>query len=194
VKAWRCRARLGTRTAWSYDESLALYRELGDNVAAASVMGHIGTLLVQRREYDEAQRMFEASFATDQELGDKPSMRQALNGLGNVARKRCAYAEAKQRYRQCLAIAVAIGHIGATAVGVFNFAAVAWGEGRAQHAALLLSAVAKTGLIIKDPQEVSDFEAHVALVRGALEDDTFDAIWARGQTLTLEQATELALE
>jgi predicted ATPase/Tfp pilus assembly protein PilF len=178
----------------SYEESLTLYRELGDIVAAASVMGHMGTLLLQRREYGEAQRMYEASYAIAQELGDKPGMRQALNGLGNVARKQGAYAEAKQLYRQSLAIAVAIGHVGAMASGVANLAAVAWAERRLQHAALLLGAVAETGLIIKDPEEIADFEQHVALLRGELEADAFEEAWANGKRLTLEQAAALVLD
>ncbi|NJM08817.1 tetratricopeptide repeat protein [Candidatus Gracilibacteria bacterium] len=47
----------------AYDESLALYQQLGDHIAAASVMGHMATLVLQQGQYERAQQLYQASSA-----------------------------------------------------------------------------------------------------------------------------------
>jgi hypothetical protein len=131
------------------------------------------------------------------QLGDKPGLRQALHGLGNLARSKQQYAEAKQLYRQSLAIAAAIGYIGAAVLGVLCLATIACAEKRLERAALLLGAVeslTQTERISLDLDGKAMLEEYMGLVRSGLEASTFVTAWAHGQALILEQAVALALD
>jgi tetratricopeptide (TPR) repeat protein len=180
-----------------YDESLSLYRQVGDRSMAASVMGHIATMLVQQGDYSEAHHLFEESHAIAQEFGNKPGIWQTLKGLGNVARMQRRYSEAKQYYCQSLLLSAEIQNVGAVTLGLFCLAAVAWGEHRAEHAAMILGAAAalnESEQITHDPEDIEEFEEHVAAVRAALQATAFERAWAAGQRLSLEQAVRLALD
>jgi tetratricopeptide (TPR) repeat protein len=180
-----------------YDESLMLYRQVGDAAAAASVMGHIATILLQQGEYAQARELYEASYAIAQELGSKPGLRQTLNGLGNVARMQRRYGEAKQYYRQSLMLAAEIQNVGGMTLGLFSLAKIAWAEERAERVAVLMGAAAalnQSAHTAPDPNESAEFESLLALVRAALDAATFKAAWERGRQLSLEQAAAVALE
>jgi predicted ATPase/DNA-binding SARP family transcriptional activator len=178
-----------------FDESLARYQEGGNIVAAASVNGHIATLLLQQCEYGQAEQRYQASYQQALALGDKPGQRQTLNGLGTVAFQQGRYQEAKTYYRQSIQLAVEIAHIGAVALSVFLLATVAWAEEQAGHAAVLLSAfdaLNRSARLSHEPHTYAQYDEYLALIRTALAPQHFANAWQSGQALTVEQMVAIA--
>jgi hypothetical protein len=76
------------------------------------------------------------------------------------------------------------------------FAGVAVGQGRAVRAACLLAAAEALRTLIgvqRPPAARPAYTRDVAATRAQLDEATFDAAWAEGQALTLEQAISYAL-
>jgi hypothetical protein len=77
-----------------------------------------------------------------------------------------------------------------------GFAVVASTDGQPERAARLLGAAVGLLDIIKAdlaPADRSDYEASVARVHAQLGTQAFEAAWAHGQALTLEQAIAYAI-
>jgi non-specific serine/threonine protein kinase len=66
-------------------ESLEIWRELGDNKAAAAAINNLSWLAVMRCEFDTARTLSAESLMLYRELGDKRGIALALNNLGWAA-------------------------------------------------------------------------------------------------------------
>ena len=66
-------------------ESLAIWRELGDDVQVASTLGGLGSVAHIQAEYAAAQAMYTEALDLAERAGDVHQMGQALSGLGRLA-------------------------------------------------------------------------------------------------------------
>jgi predicted ATPase/DNA-binding SARP family transcriptional activator len=66
-------------------ESLAIWRELGDDVRVASTLGGLGSVAHIQAEYAAAQAMYAEALDLAERAGDAHQMGQALSGLGRLA-------------------------------------------------------------------------------------------------------------
>ncbi len=67
------------------DESLAIFRDLGDRLGIADSLGSLAVSAFRRREFATARELLDASLATYRELGNRSGIASALNSLGAVA-------------------------------------------------------------------------------------------------------------
>jgi predicted ATPase/DNA-binding SARP family transcriptional activator len=67
------------------EESLALYRELGDQEGTAWVLNNIGNVALDQGDYERAVALYQESLACYRELDDKDGISRALNNLAIVA-------------------------------------------------------------------------------------------------------------
>lgn len=74
------------RAAELLEESLVLYRELGDEVGAATVLVELGQVARAQGEHDRAAALSEEGLALSRELGERRAAAIALNTLGHVER------------------------------------------------------------------------------------------------------------
>jgi tetratricopeptide (TPR) repeat protein len=142
-----------------YEESLALFRELGDKRSVAIPLVNLGLVAQAQGEYERVRALYEESLALSREVGDKPGIAHGLEGLASTALEPGA----------------------APAVG-------AWGA-RLLGAADALRAAIGAPL---PPTDQAPVERTVVSLRAALGDDAYEAAWAEGQALTLEEAVALA--
>jgi tetratricopeptide (TPR) repeat protein len=95
-RAQRAKAlrRLGTLAVWqgdlaaaqpAYEESLALYRGLGDRVGIADVLGHFGMLFEAQSELGQAAILLEESLSIYRDLGEARGIAGCLFFLGTLA-------------------------------------------------------------------------------------------------------------
>jgi predicted ATPase len=84
---------LGTFRRWQgeldtpqslYEESLALFQELGDTAGVAGVLGGIGQLSLERGDYEQASIPLEKCLALRREIGDTGQIAEALYYLGQL--------------------------------------------------------------------------------------------------------------
>jgi predicted ATPase len=83
-----------------YAESLAIYRELGDNRGAADSLNIQGFVAGAQGNHRKARELFEQSLLLGRELGDKWLIGNSLNGLGSVTAAQGEYAKAQTLYEE----------------------------------------------------------------------------------------------
>jgi len=179
-----------------FEESLALRREAGEKQGIARSLITLGHAARDRGDLARAAALYEESMALHDELGDKHGLALVLNYAGATAYRRGDHRRAAALYKEGLALAAASRHPVGVAASLEGLAAVASGTDRPVEAARLLGAAcalrACHGTPVP-PSEQADNERTVALARRALGDEAFASAWARGQTLSLEQAVAEAL-
>jgi tetratricopeptide (TPR) repeat protein len=92
-----------------YQQSLVLYREIGDRVGEADSLFRLGYVAHEQEQYAEAEGYYLQCLPIYQELGDSHDEAATLNNLGVVAADQERYAEAEHLYQQSLAIYQEIG-------------------------------------------------------------------------------------
>ena len=165
-----------------FEESLALYRESGDEGGVAIVIVQLGQIARTRGEHGRAVALSDEGLALSRKLGDRMGAAIALNTLGCVERQRGDAESAMARHEESLAIFVELGHDRAVAYTLTNLglAALEAGEfGRAlalheESLALYESLGDKTGMALvlvnlgDAAREQGNHERAVALYDNAL--------------------------
>jgi predicted ATPase/DNA-binding SARP family transcriptional activator len=94
------------------EESLAIYRELGDRHGIANSLGGLGLVVRGQGDYATACRLFEEALAINRALGDQVLQAANLHWLGYMAVAEGDYAGAKTFFEEALAIDQETGHRG----------------------------------------------------------------------------------
>jgi tetratricopeptide (TPR) repeat protein len=68
-----------------HEESLALYREIGDKAGIASCLNNLGNVAREQGNYPAARALYEESLTLYREIGDKRGIAECLARLGGVA-------------------------------------------------------------------------------------------------------------
>jgi non-specific serine/threonine protein kinase len=134
--AWR-QGELGVARTL-YDESLAIYREIGDQRGTAGSLNYLGFMAREAGELGAARARFEESLTIYQELGEKGGTTWSLRGLGQVARDQGEYAAARALLGESLAISVELGDRWSRAWTLIILGEVAHDEGAYREARVLL--------------------------------------------------------
>jgi predicted ATPase/Tfp pilus assembly protein PilF len=91
------------------EESLSIWRVLGDRKGTAAALNNLGWLASQIGDYATARSLSEEALARNRELGEKRGIAVALNNLGAVALNQSEYAAAIALYGESLALRREIG-------------------------------------------------------------------------------------
>jgi predicted ATPase len=121
-----------------YEESLTIYRELGDRRGAARPLNGLGLVSFGQGDFVTAQSFLEESLAIKRELADPSSISIALNNLGLVAHAQGDYTTARAYLEEALAIDRQLKDKDAIATSLVNLGAVALDDGRYDEARPLL--------------------------------------------------------
>jgi predicted ATPase/class 3 adenylate cyclase len=179
------------------EESLALDRQSGDRSGIAISLNNLGDFACEQGDYLGAKSLYTESLAIKRELGDRGGVAITLNGLGNVLAEQGDYRGARLLYAESLAIRRQLGDRRGIAYSLEGLAAIVTACGPL-HAARVWGAAERLREEIRaplPPNERPRYDRRVAAARTALKDDVaFDRAWLAGRSLTLEQATQFALE
>ncbi len=85
-------------------QSLATYREIGDEMGAAGALKLLGIAAGSDGRYDEANALLNEALELFQTLDDRRGIANTLNDLGIVADRQGHYSEAEQLYTRCLSM------------------------------------------------------------------------------------------
>ena len=185
-------------TAQRYHEaSLALKRELGDKSGISISLNNLGNIAHQRGDLAEALRYHEESLALKQELGDKNGVASSLLNLGNIAQRQSNNEAARAYFQQSLRTRQELEDRFNVIICLESLANLALDEKNFSHAALLWGAATrlKEEIGAATPRSIQESHLyHLESTRAGLGDEAFEAAFARGYGLTLEEAITLALE
>ena len=93
----------GPTTRALLDESVALYREMGDERAALVALNALAVACQLMGDLDAARTHLESVLVESRRLGDADTVARCLNNLGSVAHATGELAEARRLYGECRA-------------------------------------------------------------------------------------------
>jgi tetratricopeptide (TPR) repeat protein len=177
------------------EQTLTKRRALGDERATVITMNNLAIATRRLKDFARAEQLYAECAAASHVLNDQRSLARALYGLGEVHIELDVYAEGLRYFRESLKIRQQLGSrpeiitaLGGTGMAYF------W-LGDAVTAAIIIAASEKyrqdLGMAIAQVNrpEVDENIAQVRVKAGA----AFDAAWAKGRALSLDEAVALAI-
>jgi tetratricopeptide (TPR) repeat protein len=180
-----------------YEESLLVYRSLGDKLSLMLTLNSIGELVRLQGDYSGASAFYAESLQLTREIRTRFSQGSLLHNLGHVALHERDYVRARALFEESLAVYRQRENTHGLTLCVAGFAGIMGATGKPQQAAQLIGAVEASFEAIDtpmDPVDRMEYDRNVAAVRAQLDEATFNAAWAEGRKMTLEQAIQYALE
>jgi predicted ATPase len=182
------------RALETFEESLDLRRQLGDEAGATRALVGVAQVLVALGETERAEAI--AHDLLKRAAGDARTEHFAYHFLADCALTRGDPEQAGTRYRESLRAALPLGDIVETSFEVQGVAMSEAGAGDPQRALLLAGSVAalweSLGLSISIPFWDALLERYLAPARESLGDE-YEAVRAAGRALPFDAAVELAL-
>jgi tetratricopeptide (TPR) repeat protein len=151
------------RARSAYEESLAIWRELGDRWFTAAVLANLGQLARNEGDFPQAKALLGESLVIWRELGDKREYARVLHNLGEVAHNEGDLLEAHRLHQEALAIRRSLRDVSGAAYSTSALAHVLHHQGKHDAAAELLHHG------VKDFREIGD-RLGLALALGRLAD------------------------
>jgi len=146
--------------------------------------------------FDRAQQYFEEGLRIFKHIGHKGLMALGTSEIAHTQRAMGKYVEAKQTYRETIKVFQDYGNRPAVAHQLECFAMIEVAEEEPQRAAKLFGA-AETIREITDHKPTDEEQAEeaqfISRLRAMLAEAEFNALWAEGKSMTIEQAIQLAL-
>jgi tetratricopeptide (TPR) repeat protein len=178
-------------------EGLALFREAGHKPGIMGALHALGELGRAYGDYDLAQEAYEEYLALSRKSDYKLGEAIAFANLGTVTMYRGLPEQARALYAESLVLTQELGDKKYSAMHLAAIAGPVAVGGHPQAAARLLGAseALMEALDINMPaSDWSTLDRSVAAVREQLDEATFEAAWAEGRAMSLEQAVSYALE
>jgi predicted ATPase/DNA-binding SARP family transcriptional activator len=176
--------------------SVALWRELENPFELATALNRLSGPLTEFHEYAAAQQALEECRDIYQSLGYRRGVALATQNLGHHAEALGDYDRARECYREALRIRRDLGLPRGYAYSFEHLADIAEIEKRYEHAVQLLAAADTLRVRLGAPVDQVNQQANedaLTRLRGRLGDVVYELAWAKGATLTTEQAIALAL-
>jgi len=179
-----------------HEESLTIARELDATRDIAAALGNLGLLHRERGNFARAMACYEECLTIAQGSGDKSVIAIALNNIGDVMREQGDDARATELLARSLALYVEVGSRWGVAYALEGLAAVAASGGQPGRAARLYGAAASLRQALGAPLPPNERPRHERAVgrpRDLMGQSRFDAAFAAGGALTMDQAVDEAL-
>jgi predicted ATPase/DNA-binding SARP family transcriptional activator len=179
------------------EESRALFQELGNKEGMALSLLRLGTVMYLQGDYAWAVAMCQESLTLVQEQDNKLLMAWTLKHLGNLAQRQGDARQAVALLGKSLALFQEAGHIVGLTAYMEGMAEVAALQNQPERLVRLFGAAAQLHTLLgvpPFPAEQVEYDRQLLVVRAQLGEGAFDAAWAKGQAMPLEQAIAAALD
>src|SRR2546423_203545 len=174
------------------EEALALSRKAGDKMVIARCLCLSGQLALSQDNSAMARSLIGEALSLFKETGDRPGTALSLSMLARAEVRQGNHAAARALYEESLAMAARGGdYKGLIPSCLEGLAGVVAAQGEVSRAARLLGTAEALREALGTPLppvERAAYERSVAATRAQLGEKTFAAAWARGRTMTPEQA------
>ena len=131
------------------------------------------------------------------EMGEQLSTTAHQSAMAHAARQLGNFEEALALYDETIQEWQEIGHRGAVAHQLECFAFIAKEQEQGERAVKLMSAaeaLREASSSPRTPQERVEYDRELAGLLAGMDENTFDLLWAEGQSMNMEQAIEYALK
>jgi predicted ATPase/DNA-binding CsgD family transcriptional regulator len=188
------------------EEALLRFREVGFGPYIAYALTGLGEVAIRQGQYPQAQDLLEESLTLSREQRRKWRIAIALGSLGWVALCQRDFRRMRALLSESLTVRDETGDRGGSAWCLEKLAEAAVIQSQSQALSLrpqglqravrvFAAAVAIRAPLnsVIDAVDLPHYQINLAGLRSALGETVFEAAWAEGLTLTLEQATADAL-
>lgn len=179
-----------------FEECLSLDRELGDKEGIAFSLGWLADLEHHQDRTEPARVLWEQALVLHRELGDKRSVALTVHNLSEVALLQGDYAQALALSRESLSLFHELEDQWSIVYTLRTLAQLSDISGDSERATrLLASAEALCNVVgaIATGEVQEKVATILATARATLGEATFQAAWAHGEAMTLEQSVAYAL-
>jgi tetratricopeptide (TPR) repeat protein len=174
-----------------HEQALALDREFGTTFGIAWSLRALADAVLEQGDLKHARTLLEESLALSRSEEHAWGIVRTLASLGDLACEAGEYAQASRLYEESLKRGRRMGQDIAILRCLEGLAQVAVAQGRMERATWLCGAVAALREDKGWPLPPGKRAKHgrtVAAARRALGEEAFEATWARGHALSLEEA------
>ncbi len=171
-------------------EALGLSRAAGDTRRIGFELSGLGEVALRQGDTRRAAQLVEESLELRRQLGNQWGVGVSLGILGWVAIREKDWDLAVERLDESLAVRREIGDQSGSAWCLERLAGVALEKGQAEQAAHLFAAGAalrESVHAVIDPVDRPEYERSLAALREELGEQPFQAAWAKGRSLSLNQ-------
>ena len=180
----------------SCEESLKIQRQLHDKQGIATAINTLGEVARFQQNFMQAEKHYTESLTIFREIGDTAASVSVLHNLAYTALNQGDEKKAGAFFLEALTIARDLRD----QLGIFSMlgglACVATAMGLAERAVQLFGAaevVGKAGGYAGDRVDHNQVKRRLAAAHSALDNETFNAAWTRGQNMSSEEAIAYAL-
>lgn len=180
-----------------HTQALALRRQLGNPGGVAYSLWALATVALFEGDTASAADMFRESLTIFRDLGDRQGEAYVLHGLARVSQRQGSDLETLRLFHEVLELRQTLGERNGIIECLEEIASVLTKQGRIEQAIRLLGAAdALRAAISLAPwaAEQQEIAQTLALARRVVSSEAFEAAWAGGRRLTLDQAMTEALE
>jgi tetratricopeptide (TPR) repeat protein len=167
-----------------YQESLALYREVGARNGISAALHNLGRVALHRKDYRVARSLLEESLQIAQEIGDRYNQGLVLNDLGRLALNQGDYTAARAYLEKSIPIVQETKNSEGQVGWLERMAALCVVEGNAENAVRLWgeAEARREALGLSLPIEERDVrDGQVNQTRAALGEEAFEVTWKAGR-------------
>ena len=177
-----------------YEESLARFQELGDDLGVAAVLTSLAELARQEGDYPRARAALEEALALERGANDLQCIATTETNLAYVLYHSGDYDQARALLAQSLRLFREVGSAYSAAWALVAWAGLEQAQGDFSKAATLLgaaNALAEPGGAPFDPVDQQDREEIAAAISAGLGAGEWRSAQDRGRTMTLECGNHL---
>jgi predicted ATPase/DNA-binding SARP family transcriptional activator/DNA-binding CsgD family transcriptional regulator len=180
-----------------YEEGIVLSREIGYGAILARFLLSLGYTLLLEGEYERGAALNEEAAALLRERGYKGgSLELVLDNLGWAALLQGDHERARISYEESLILSKELGNMGNASDSLEGMACISAAEAASEQAARLFGAAEALREAVgyhHTPEEDALLAPYLAMARSRLDEAAWEATWAEGQAMSMEQAIEYAL-
>jgi predicted ATPase len=160
------------------------------------LLNNLAIVAKRQGDYPRAESLLEESLAYKRQLGNQYGIATSLSELGSVALQQGHWPQAAARFQESLRLCAQLGNKPGVAWALLSLGFLAIAQGDAQRGARLLGCAASQreaigqSLAADTERELNKYEPKA---RTQLGDTAFQALWAEGRGMTLDQAITYAL-
>jgi predicted ATPase len=179
------------------EEGLAILRELGDRPGIAQALNNLGELARAAGDYDRAGEVYEECLEICRQTGEIIRQIMSLGNLAFVAYQKGEYGRSRTLSQRYMKQMYELGAMQQTLTGIAALAGSLGRLGELEKATRLLGASAalidEMG-VDHHPSDLQEIAKYTEYIRAQIDKVTFEALWAEGQAMTMEQVVDYAME
>lgn len=179
------------------ENGLARFRDIGDKYGTANALVALGFDAQTRQDYERAIALSQEGLRLYREIGHPFWIATVLENLVHTMLRIGSLERALEYLGEAIAVAREGGDRFTLGYSLLAFAGVAVAQGKTERAATILGAIQSTlhelGMRQFQSGDQTEYERAVAQARTHLEAQLFEAAWAEGSRMTLDQAIDYAL-